>query len=121
MNNKRGHAQLTSVGFLYAQIDFGLLMKMGATRVPTHITAYLLYCHLNSTRKPWFFADPNSRPAFKVTNRTLHRWLNRLHKHGVITIAPQKNGRWPELRFNPTEGIPCGCRIGPGGVIERRA
>ena len=112
--------QLTFPGRLYAQIDMGLLRDMGALRVPTNITAYLLYCHLNSSRKPWFFAESVSRPAFKVADRTLRTWLDRMAVAGVIELDSKKTGRWPYLKFNLSDsGIPVGHRFGPRGVIER--
>ena len=92
--------QLTFPGRLYAQIDMGLLRDMGALRVPTNITAYLLYCHLNSSRKPWFFAESVSRPAFKVADRTLRTCLERMAAAGVIELDSKKTGRWPYLKFN---------------------
>ena len=121
MINNEERKQLTVSGYLYAQVDLGLLMALGSIRVPTHITAYLLYCHLNSSRKPWFFAEPYSRPAFKVAGRTLRHWLSRMDEKGIITLFKKKKGRWPKLRFNLAKGMPCGFRIGPGGVLERRA
>ena len=121
MNYNMESKHLTVAGYLYTQVDLGLLLELGRTRVPTHITAYLLYCHLNSSRKPWFFAEPHSRSTFNVASRTLRMWLSRMHEHGVITLATKKKGRWPKLRFNTAKGIPCGYRIGPGGVPERFA
>ena len=121
MVRNKQEEQLTVRGCLYARVDFGLLMALGSIHVPTHIVAYLLYCHLNSGHKPWFFADPDSRPTFNVTDRTLRRWLSRMDEGGIIELAPKKKGRWPKLRFNATKGIPCGSRIGPGGILEKRA
>ena len=90
MINNEDRKQLTVSGYLYAQVDLGLLMALGSIRVPTHITAYLLYCHLNSSRKPWFFAEPYSRPAFKVAGRTLRHWLSRMDEKGIITLFKKK-------------------------------